>query len=237
MITVLTCTGGRQMCFDRLEFYMKRQTVQPDQWIVVDDCQEPTVCSMGQEVIRRQPWWKPGDMTLPQNMIAGLEKVRGDIVLVMEDDDWYRADYIEKMAELLQAYELVGEGRAKYYNIYNYRQILHPNMAHASLCQTGFRSAVIPDIMRVLTCNRTYQYVDLHMWKLDINKYIFPLDESLCVGIKGMPGRPGAGYGHGDKMGVIDKQPFEKLSQWIGDDVGFYRDVSQKIHSGELCKQ
>lgn len=44
----------------------------------------------------------------------------------------------------------------------------------------------------------------------------------LSVGIKGLPGRRGAGAGHGHNtldnkiMHFIDEQPFQTLEKWIG---------------------
>ncbi len=224
MITVITPTGGRPEAFRLCEFYMSRQTIKPDQWIVVDDCPEATECNMGQQVIRPQPFWQPGDMTLPRNIYAALGAVRGQVVLIMEDDDWYAPNYIEIAVGRLQNHDLIGEGCAKYYNIQNFRMVGHSNRKHASLCQTVFSSKLIPKVEKVVLSNMTQKFLDLNIWKLPVRKKIYT-DHITSVGIKGMPGRGGIGYGHTDRMGSEDVGPFKELQKWIGEDYKIYENL------------
>lgn len=232
-VTVITPTGGRFDSFALCEKYMQRQTIKPDQWIVVDDCEDATPCTMGQEHIHRTPFWKQGDMTLPQNMLAGLEAATGDVVLIMEDDDWYRADYIENMKQRLLTADMSGEGEAKYYNVRNHRHMVHRNMKHASLCQTGFTREIMDQIKDVTHRNIGQKFLDLHLWNIKCNRDVFSRSDSLCVGIKGMPGRGGIGYGHKDTMGSVDARPFRMLRHWIGaEDAEIYYNMMKSSNGG-----
>lgn len=215
MITIITPTGGRPEAFALCEKYMARQSLKPDQWIVVDDYPQETICTMGQEIIRPEPFWSEGQMTLPRNLLAGLNQAKGDIVLVIEDDDWYHPDYIKIMAEKLKDHDLVGEGGAWYYNIKNYRYITHDNKEHASLCQTGFSKNILEPIKKLISNNLDQMFLDLKIWKLECNKLIFER-LPINIGIKGMPGRGGIGYGHRDTMGKPDSEAFVLLKEWIG---------------------
>jgi glycosyltransferase involved in cell wall biosynthesis len=224
MITIITPTGGRAEAFELCEKYMFKQTLKYDEWLVVDDCLPRTKLNLGQTAIYPEKIWQQGDMTLTTNLITALKQAKGDYVLIIEDDDYYKQNYIETMLKYLQQYDLVGEGRAKYYNIANHRCMIHNNMKHASLCQTGFAKKLIPDIIKCIEANIGQKFIDLEIWKLDCNKHIFE-GENISVGIKGMPGRNGLGYGHKDNMGKPDKKRWHTLRNWIGNDFKIYENL------------
>ena len=104
-LTLITPTGGRPEAFALCERWMGRQTYRGDvQWIVVDDCEEATVVTMGQTVIRPQPWWKLGAPTTQYaNVRAALELVKHDKIVHIEDDDWYGPTYLETTYHRLDA--------------------------------------------------------------------------------------------------------------------------------------
>jgi hypothetical protein len=235
-VSLLTPTGGRPEAFKLCETWMKRQTIQPYEWIVVDDFETPTKCTMGQKVIRRTPYWKPGENTLQLNLIEGLKAVTGDIVLIIEDDDWYHPNYIENMIRKFQEYFdefencaseslvlnkpslIVAEALTKYYNIKNYSYMIHPNIDHGSLFQTGFTADLIPQILLYLNMYQRETWFDLILWKTikNCHKVMFMTKYPWSVGIKNLPGRNGLGYGHVQKMDYMDERPFKILTNWIG---------------------
>jgi glycosyltransferase involved in cell wall biosynthesis len=246
-ISVITPTGGRPLAFELCELWMSRQTKQPDEWIVVDDYSMPTMCKLGQKHIRREPFWSPdgyitpeghiGYMTLQQNLIEALKHVTGDIILIIEDDDWYHPDYIktifnkfENSSEENRFPFLIGDTLTRYYNINQYSYIIYNNLHHASLCQTAFNSMFIPQV-NILAVRFLYNtYFDNNLWKFSKgNKLNFLSKYPLSVGIKGLPGRPGAGTGHVNylnrkTMPFVDEQPFATLEKWIGkEDAHVYR--------------
>lgn len=228
MITLITPTGGRPEAFALCEKYMARQSVKFDQWLVIDDYPVPTECTMGQEVIRPEPLWKDGGMTLPRNLLAGLQAAEGEYILIIEDDDWYSPEYIKTLVEKLQTYDLAGEGKARYYNIQNYRHMTHTNMKHASLCQTGFRRSILQKVMHCVEGNTGRGFIDLFIWELEVNKMVFAGSQT-CLGIKGMPGRSGIGYGHTDRMGAPDRRPLHTLKKWIGPEAIVYEQFKTKL--------
>lgn len=227
MITLITPTGGRLEAFKRCEFYMSRQTIRPDQWIVVDDHESATECTMNQHVIRPSPFWKDGDMTLPRNILSALTSgmISKGIVIIIEDDDWYSPNYLETCVQRIKNFDLIGEGRAKYYNVRNHHLMIHSNVRHASLCQTVFDCRIIDKVITVIQKNLNQKFLDLKIWDLPVSKKIYTDGKSTCVGIKGMIGRSGIGYGHTDKMGKPDIFPYLTLKKWIGEDYKFYEDM------------
>ena len=58
-ITVITPTGDRWKALKRCKFYMERQTIKPDQWLITDDGKEKTanklVTTLNPTIIERVP--------------------------------------------------------------------------------------------------------------------------------------------------------------------------------------
>lgn len=197
MITCITCTGNRSVAFDLCKLWMRRQTRQPDQWIVVDDGDDGlTRPPEGCDYIKR-PHGTDGHNSLAQNILAAIPKIKGDIILFIEDDDYYRSDYIEMMAYNMEEnnHTIFGQSHAIYYNIQHKWWIQHLNNRHASLCQTGIKSFVLQNLEYI--CKQSPKFIDLDLWRmLDGELLTSPLIH--CVGMKGLPGRRGIGMGHGD---------------------------------------
>jgi len=254
-ISVITPTGGRPLAFELCELWMSRQTRQPDEWIVVDDYPIPTKCTMGQTIIRREPFWSPNTgVTLVKNLIEAIKVVTGDIVIVIEDDDWYHPDYIKTIIEKFEQSDennqfphLVGVARAVYYNINNYSYQIYNNIHYASLCQTSFSVKLIPQVQILANFFVKEKWFDGYLWKFSkCLKFTFLNKYSLSIGIKGLPGRPGAGEGHDSylqnkTMPFIDEQPFGMLEKWIGkEDTEIYKQkkfLDIQIWHHLICKK
>jgi glycosyltransferase involved in cell wall biosynthesis len=236
---------------------MKRQTIQPYEWIVVDDFQTPTKCTMGQKVIRRTPYWRPKENTLQLNLLEGLKAITGDIVLIIEDDDWYHPNYIENMMKKFQKYFdefencaseslalnkpslIVAEAFSKYYNIKNYSYMIHPNITHGSLFQTGFTADLIPQILSYLNMYQRERFFDRILWRTikSCHKIMFMTKYSWSVGIKNLPGRSGLGCGHNHKMRYVDESSFETLTNWIGkNDTIFYQKIEYNFPINQVSE-
>lgn len=217
--TLITPTGDRPEAFALCEKYISRQAALRDQryqWIVVDDGRVPTRTTMNQHVIRRKPS-DPGTHTLTVNLRSTLPHIRGERILIIEDDEWYSPNYVERMGELLHDHELVGIGPAAYYFIRESRYREFPEHQHASLCRTGFRSVMLSALSKA--CNTSHPSVDMRLWADNRSRgHIASLDR-LSLGIKGMPGRVGGG-GSPD-AGIADPNR-EWLRSFIGDDADAY---------------
>jgi len=102
------------------------------------------------------------------------------------------------MARMLNGYDIIGMGKAKYYNIASTWFHIHKNLDHASWAQTAFSARLMPDIMDLLCDSAT---LDLRLWKKiltekDRTYKLFEDTEYIYVAIKGLPGRPGFGGAH-----------------------------------------
>lgn len=225
MITAITPTGDRPLAFALCQNWVKNQTVQPDQWIVVDDGIAPLQQFIPMDYIRREP--QPGELkpTLLINLKTAIPAITGDKIIILEDDEYYAPTYIEELSKRLDSHEVVGVGRSKYYHLPSGGYTVIGNMTHASLAQTSFRSSFLPKFVSLLVGN---MYLDMRLWKL-AGKYKHLFVDSgtpLYLGIKGLPGRGGVGAGHNPKIyRVKDTADRGVLKQWIPGDFQIYLDI------------
>lgn len=232
-LAVITPTGDRHRVFELCCKYVSRQVRQPDEWIIVDDGAVPTdkpQLPYARYVRRRKNRDESRRHTLPMQMIEALIHTSSTYVAIMEDDDWYREDYLSTVFDLLSEsnYELVGYGNTVYYNVPQRRYFVHDNRQHASWQQTAFNAVLIPAVIQQCrSCfARNDPYVDLRLWRtLQCCKKLLLDVPYTSVGMKGLPGRQGTCSGH-RSTGAF-KQDDEKLSflqSLIGADVSCYEE-------------
>lgn len=227
MLQLLTATGARPEAFALCKRWMARQTYAgPVRWIIVDDGERPQQIDpdfrAGWEImhLRREPYWRQGQNTQAANLLCGLECVdREENLIVVEDDDWYAPDWLDHASAQLREASLVGETRARYYNVNTRRGQQLQNASHASLCATAMRGEAIEAFRTA--CKLGEKFIDLRLWQIHRDKRLF--DGHRVVGIKGMPGRLGIGMGHneGALRGEHDPRG-ELLREWVGDDADAY---------------
>jgi len=196
--------------------------MQPVQWLVLDDDEPKTVCTMGQEYYHWPELAGRGSLTQKFRRALEMDLVKGDAIVVAENDDFYAPDWIEWCAEQLVTRDLVGEGRALYYNVRERFWFEHSNLQHASLCQTAIHRRAFPELLK--QCQDTLcPFLDVRLWRaIRQNKQVFdpyrPGNKRRLVGIKGMPGRVGYGGGHGARdRSAVDDHSLTKLRGLIGE--------------------
>lgn len=232
-LSVITATGGRQQSFALAERMMARQTfTRTVQWIVVDDCEEPTRCMLGQEYIHATPYWKPGQNTLARNLLLGLERVRFPRVVLWEDDDWYASQWLETCYDRLERADLVAERQSLYYHVPNRTYRMFTNPEHGSMFQTALRPAA--RLALEVLCRESQRVtdgsylLDVRLWKLFQRRFPNHKTEradhsGLAVGMKGLPGRKGTGMGHlGRGQDWTEDPGGLKLVDLVGEDAFWY---------------
>lgn len=227
-ITVITPTGDRPLAFALCKQWMKNQTRQPDQWIVVDDGRKLLTPSNGMMYIRREPCQDDPPHTLVSNLIVALPKITGDKILIMEDDEYYAPGYIEEMSVRLDKSEIVGICQSKYYHVPTGGYRIFASKSHASLAQTAFRASFLSEIKTILSESKNFS-VDMKIWKSVACRSGLFVDDviPLYLGIKGLPGRSGIGIGHKPTTygNVKDTNDKDVLKKWVPEDYQVYLDI------------
>lgn len=225
MIQLITPTGARQEAWDLCQRWAFHQDYQgPVRWIVIDDgdkAQEINFDRPGWQitVIRPTPRWTNGSNTQARNLLAGLDAVdQSESLVCFEDDDFYAPDWLSTVSCNLSHAELVGEPRARYYNVNLRRGRQLKNENHSSLCSTAMRGQALDKFREI--CTRSPKFIDIELWGSVKSKLLF--DGQRVVGIKGLPGRGGIGMGHRDDFTGQADPNGDLLRKWVGDAARFY---------------
>jgi hypothetical protein len=198
-------------------------------WIIVDDSYPKTVehiTRSGWEVIKvyPEPKWETGQNTQARNIAAGMnallsrytrEEIQG--IFIIEDDDYYKPIYLERMMAHLQGFWAAGERHTIYYNVVTRRYVTNPNNYHASLFQTAFTVEAIQELENSLW----HRFIDSEFWKNIQNGNLFN-EGNLSIGIKGLGGRAGIGAGHKMAMNMKEDINWNFLKSQIGEDAKHY---------------
>jgi hypothetical protein len=225
-------TGARPAQFNICQQLMSRQTYTGKvAWVIVDDAiPVSTDCVTsdfrGWDIVKvyPKPSWTVGKNTQARNLRAGLKamtdnysKEEIEAIFIIEDDDYYRTIYLERMMAHFNGYDLVGEMKTIYYNVQWRRYVTNNNTAHASLFQTAFKYCTIPILQECMV----HKFFDYVFWSKVTNKFLF-YENDLAVGMKGMPGRGGIGAGHSKAMSMHDDTSMRYLAKLIGEDFKLY---------------
>lgn len=203
---VLTCTGDRAQAFNLCRKYHARWT-HPHRWIVVDG---------------------PG-ASYDLNLYRGLMRLSPGVkrIVIMEDDDWYGADHLERSVVALEGASIHGYAPDVWYNIATQTWCHRPNRDTAALASTSFRIEALPLFLSCLD-EYTGRFLDFTFWQsAALNGFKTSLSgDASVIGIKGMPGRGGLGYGH--QWALAEKDPsWDWLRSQIGGDVEDYINIAR----------
>ncbi|MCA0942798.1 hypothetical protein LCM08_24170 [Salipiger pacificus] len=203
---ILTPTGDRPEAFAQCLRMVATQSLQPREWIVVDDGARPLTEDIAlpdwATYVRRAPGPQDPPHTLSCNVLAGLEQLTAERVLIFEDDDWYSPLYAEFLLPWLDSFDLVGLNLIRYYHLQGraWKHGFQP--AHTAFAQSGFRRGPASECLaRVCRSEnaeiRQQGLIDRHWWHgFEGPKYLIQDHPALHLGLKGGAGRPGLASGH-----------------------------------------
>ena len=230
---VITPTGDRPEGFSLCVDYMNRQTRRPDMWLIVDDGITDAVSSQLSRVtvpyrVIRLPALRDSN-TLLRNLGAALAEVPDSAcVCVVEDDDWYPADYLATVYPLLLENDFVSIRECHYYHIptRQYR-LMHGTPTNGD----GWSGPAIPAIRA---------WVNSGLASLFDNKFgkcwcgTFARHDAIPGHTVGFgTGRAGVTPSHRigkNEPGWTPDPAGSKLVEWVGDDAWRYLGSRKKVY-------
>lgn len=172
--TITPSRGDRGQLLDFCKHQLSRMTVKPDKSYFID--------------------WKPQskDFDLVTRIKDGVHQALHDgfnEVFIVEDDDWYPANYFETMS--LNGCDFIGQNTTTYYNLRNrtWQTMSHPR--RSSLFITGFKLSALKDFQWP---HKHERFLDISLWKY-AEKFRTKFVETGAIGIKHSCGLF-AGKGH-----------------------------------------
>lgn len=148
-----------------------------------------------------------------------------DVVFLIEDDDWYRADYIERMVERWEFHgkpDIYGISDSLYYHLFSQRFWHSEHPGRASAYSTMIKANAVIDWARLDPL-----WMDIGIWE-QLKGVAEQLPHRIAVGIKhgigdcGGVGHYAGFYERRDPRGISHDHDFAQLKEWIGDDLEFY---------------
>lgn len=226
-VALITCTADQPTGFALCEHFMQRQTAWGRlnlQWVVVDDGVDPARCTLGQVHVRRP---REANCTparsLCRNLAVALKTAKARRYVVVEHDDFYAPTHLEEVLEGLAGVNACGAASRHYYNVATRSYKLVRDGAPA-LCQLAFTNKVKPMLLSVAQAMdiRNWWGIDAAFWRQLRPSERRDLARSAVIGIKGLPGRPGIGYGHRPPKGWARDPEGTKLRELVGDYADLY---------------
>jgi len=236
MIALITPTGAREYQLKLCAHYMAKQTYSGDVvWVIIDDALPRTSDFIkddfraGWHVLKGYPAppWQIGQNTQGRNLKAGVDlllqnysKNKIEAIFIIEDDDFYRPQYLASMVALLDGCLVLGESQTIYYNVRLNRWIENGNDVWSSLFQTAFK----PAALRWFELLYGEKFIDYAFFRLAEKPKLFRTPDKLSIGIKGIAGRAGIGAGNGFIPHMIPDESGAKLYELLKEDAHFYLD-------------
>lgn len=187
IVCLVPTRGDRKRMLGRCIEMMERQTLLPREVFLMND---PPLDAEKKDITWRYR--------------TGLERISErhpdlDLVLFIEDDDWYSSSYIEVFHRAWSDAgrpDIFGISETRYYHVglrKHYHEV-HPG--RASAFSTGM---TLEGARRMRWPSDEHSFVDLEMWR-QLNGPTFTIDPPLCIGMKGHgEGRFFGGIGHNDE--------------------------------------
>ncbi len=186
-IAVLIPTrGDRPLFLENCLRMINSQTLKPNHIEVVNDAPLNNECDIT---------WRYRN---------GYDKLRNkgfDVILLMEDDDWYAPNYIETMVNKWVEKgkpDLLGHTHTIYYHIKLFSYFTMNHLTRSSAMNTLIKADLNFD-----WCVDHEPYTDLHLWKT-LKGVLFTPEKNICLGIKHGVGLCG-GRSHLDRLHRYDK--------------------------------
>lgn len=186
--------GDRPRFMKHCNWLLSQQTIQPDEVYRVNETPRSDVC----------------DITYRYR--KGYEYFRNkgfDIIFLIENDDWYSPNYIEKQLATWKNAgkpDLFGMRETEYYHIKHFAHFTFHHEQRSSAMNTLIK----PDLI-FPWCDDDYEYTDVWLYS-QLNYKLWLPESPICIGIKHGTGMTG-GKCHDDDLDMYRNRDTDK--SWL----------------------
>lgn len=203
-ISVVTPTSGRNEAMRLSTEWLWSQTKQPDEWIVASGSTA-----------------QPGLVNFRENLVDGLRRATGDLIVMWEDDDYYRGNHIAEAIKGIEGHLLFGVRRQLAYDL-RHRRFMDRVLHFAPLCAMSFRREFLPVVIEIAEsmnpCLELAAWAEARKHGADRMVHTDP----TVVGLKGMPGTANVSDPNAAGKVWVDDPDAVKLGEWLGSDAQRY---------------
>lgn len=208
--TITPSRGDRPELLEFCRYQLSRMEVKPDKFYFID--------------------YKPSSekIDLVERIKKGVELAKADgfdTVFIVEDDDYYPADYFKNFNRW--DYAFWGSEQTTYYNLRSKTYSYFQHTGRSSLFTTGFKISALDGFAWYAPKGR---FLDISLWEFADNRSLPKqlIESSTAVGIKHNLGLC-AGKGH-TMMGKYQDDGMDWLSQHVDKEAfEFYSDLMKKL--------
>jgi len=152
-----------------------------------------------------------------------------DWAFIIENDDYYPADYIQNLLPLLDGLDFIGWQNTFYYNIKTLKYSRFEHETHSSLFCTGFRLSALDDFKWPKDDD---PFLDIALWehaKQSGKNWKLLRTDNPCLGIKGHGMGKMGGKGHRIDLQRHDPQMQFLRSRVDKESFEFYRNLHNSV--------
>lgn len=226
---IVTTTGDRVDCLRNCRDFVLRQTMQPKEWIIVDDGKIPIESEIQNldivTYLRREPKVDDPRHTVKINLFEAMKYIENKYkevnIVIFEDDDYYHEKYVETYIPYLENYDLIGVSFSSFYNFRYKRYETIQLDKHSSYASSMFNEKMLP-LMFTVCYDNSEIYGDLRLWREATNKYLVKDQLRYFIGMKALPGRQGQTPMHFNRNTKNIDTDYSILRRWLGSDIKYY---------------
>ena len=144
------------------------------------------------------------EVDITKKYVKGLDKLfdKGcDLVFLIEDDDYYPLDYVERMSEEWLAQRkpsIMGLSKTIYYHVVANKYHIFDNISHCA----AFTTLVSKEAKYFGLCKDNYPYYDVRLWQNNLG--VFTTLDNNPIGIKHGIGKTGGNMHDPSRMRLDD---------------------------------
>lgn len=101
LVSIITPTFNREAFLPAIAACVQKQSVQDVEWLVFDDSERPSAALTNSSWDKLRYIYSPTRLSIGEKRNRLIDAARADIIIQMDDDDYYGANYVADMVKVL----------------------------------------------------------------------------------------------------------------------------------------